>query len=177
MNQVLRSCQTKLRVFFVVSGVCQIKRTAELLQPGIFHSTIFFIFRLRRQHRFRAAREVYAVRAFRVAQSRCARCILRAIQHHEFSVVLDYGRVKSPCGFPAGALRREDRPIRSSAPGPEWPFLHCNGAGHERRAQQEQRKSSLGLHAPTTVSVSSLPWPFPSAFRRSAPIAESLRLL
>ncbi len=85
MKQIARNGKTELGVAFVVAGVGEIVRFADFLEPGIFDTAVAFVFGFGREHGFRAAREVNAVLAFRIAEPRRAGGVLSAIEHHEFS--------------------------------------------------------------------------------------------
>src|SRR6266850_2338866 len=108
VNQVAGRGKAKLRVFLVVAGVGEVEEVADFLQARVFDTAIFFVVGFGGEYRLGAAREMEAISAFGVAETRGAGSVLGAVKHHEFSIVKDHGRVKRSSGFPGCALRRKD---------------------------------------------------------------------
>ena len=121
MHKVSRRGEAELSVFFVVASVGKIKGSADLDNPRVFNSASFFVVGLRRQYRIDATREVDSIRTFSVAEPRCPRSILRAIEHHKLSVMRHDRRIESAGGFPSGTLRCENRSLRCALPCAEGP--------------------------------------------------------
>ena len=114
MNEISGSGQAELRVFLVVARVSQIIHVAEFDQPWIFDTAIFFVIGFWRKHRLGATGEVEAIAARGIAEARRAVLVLCAVEHDEFAVVEDHGRIEGPSGLPGGALGGKDRIVGQS---------------------------------------------------------------
>ena len=121
MHKVSRRGEAELSVFFVVASVGKIKGSADLNNSRVFNAAILLVVGLWRQYRIGATREVDSIRTFSVAEPRCPRSILRAIEHHELAVMRHDSRIESAGGFPSGTLRCENGSLRCALPCAEGP--------------------------------------------------------
>src|SRR5258708_16929624 len=94
----------------------EVPGVAEFLEARVFNAAVFFVLGFRREDGARVAPEVNSIGAFSVTQARGARGVLRAVQHDEFSVVKDNGRVKRSSRFPSRASWRKDGLVRGARP-------------------------------------------------------------
>src|SRR6266852_1146400 len=107
MEQIFGVSHAHLTVFAL--RVSQIVRIADFLQPRVFNTATFFIWRLRNHDRFGPAIEMNTVAARGVPQRRSTVMVLRAVKHDVLSILLYYGRIKGSCGFEPLAAWRQDR--------------------------------------------------------------------
>ena len=117
VNEVFRSGEAELRVVFVVSGVGEVEGVTNRDQPRIFDSAVAFVVCFRREHRFSVAREVNAIGALGISETRSARRVLRAIKHHVLAAKAHNRGIEHALRFPRVATGRKDRRGR------DWPQL------------------------------------------------------
>ena len=84
MDEIAGGGETELSVFFVVAGVGEVESVAEFLEARVFDAAIFFVGSFGGEDGFRAAGEVDAVGAFRVAEAGGAGGVLGAVEHDNF---------------------------------------------------------------------------------------------
>src|SRR5580704_67487 len=159
VNQVLRRGKAKLRIFFVVSGVRQVVRVAEFLQPWVLDAAVFFVVRFGRKDRLGAPRKMNSIHTLRIPKPRSSSGVLRAIQHDDFYRLRqlfrrrrertghghnDHRGIESSGGFPARALRRKNRSVRCAPPRTE---RQASGASHGScsYSTSEKQKSNPAL--------------------------------
>ena len=150
VNQISRCCETELCVFLVIRGVGEVIDIAELgiaelgifelNQARVFDAAVFFVRLCGRKDGLGSPREVQAVAALGVAESRSAVLVLSAVEHDDLACAHDDCGIERAGRFPAVAFwrgeRRDDGSLAHAMPG--FRRLTCAMLKIQRQEQRQE---------------------------------------